>query len=301
MAENISDRNGRALEFAIVRLLLDKIPDSVPLGCTLADQQRDGVKFDALPVSQQSHFINSAKTIFVWLAQKHALDSGNISIERLTDDAAKKGDVTDIRLLISGRVLNLSVKHNHRALKHQRPAATASQAGYAKKSPEDVSYRAAYKKITDAFIGNAAQVKKTATEFAELKTIQTDFIDKQLYAPMCALVTEFLNTQVSKAPYTQQFFSFIVGMTDYHKIIVYQDKIDIHEFAFMPAVESLTAVQRNDSYIDVHFSNGWAIAMRLHTASSRIKGVSVKFDTQLLIESAPVETLNLHAVTATLF
>ncbi len=293
MAENISDRNGRALEFAIVSVLLTKMPNSVVLGNTLADQQRDSVKFAALSEQQQAHFINSAEAIFTWLAKRQETHSDKISIERLSDDAAKKGDVTDIRLIIAGEVINLSVKHNHKALKHQRPAATASQGGYLKNSPEDVSYRVAYKKITDDFLKNAAQLKKGALEFFELKAIQADFIEQQLYAPMCDLVADFLTTQIAKPPHAQLFFSFIVGMTDYHKVVVYPEKIEIHEFALMPAVNSLTAVRRNASYIDVCFSNGWTIAMRLHTASSKIKGVSLKFDTQLVSATIPMEIINL--------
>jgi len=289
MAENISDRNGRALEFAIVTVLIKKIPNLTLLGGTLADQQRDSVKFAALAEPQQTHFIDSAETIFTWLASKHTVNSGKITLERLSDDAAKKGDVTDIRLVIAGKIVNLSVKHNHTALKHQRPTATATQGGFAKKSLEDIKYRADYKKITDAFLNSAAQLKNGAVEFSELKVIQADFIDTQLYAPMCKLVTDFLNLHVAQQPYAQQFFSFIVGMTDYHKIIVYSDKIDIHEFAAMPPVNSLKAMQVGNSYIHVRFSNGWIISMRLHTASSRIKGVSLKFDTQLLDVSTPIE------------
>jgi len=288
MAENISDRNGRALEFAIVSVFIKKIPNLALLANTLADQQRDGVKFAALPEQQQAHFINSAETIFTWLAKKYVIHTGT-TLERLSDNAAKKGDVTDIRLVIAGEVVNLSVKHNHAALKHQRPTATATQGGYTKNSLKDIAYRAAYKKITDDFLTSAAQLKNGAVEFNELKAIQADFIDNQLYAPMCQLVTEFLNFHVAEQPYAQQFFSFIVGMTDYHKIIVYNEKIEIHEFALMPPVNSLKAMQIGNSYINVRFSNGWIISMRLHTASSKIKGVSLKFDTQLLTVSTPIE------------
>ncbi len=293
MSENISDRNGRALEFAIVRVLLDKIPASMPLGQTLVDQKRDSLKFAALPEQQQTHFMTSAEAIFTWLANKHNIHSGKTSIERLTDDAAKKGDVTDIRLYMSGEILNLSVKNNHRALKHQRPGAMANQAGYAKNSPEDLVYRAAYKKITNDFLNFVTELKKDATNFSDLKALQIDVIDKNLYAPMCALVCDFLNTQVSRLPKSQLFFSFIVGMTDFHKVIVYPEKLEIHEFAFMPAVSSLSAVQRNHNYVDVSFSNGWVVSMRLHTASSKIKGVSLKFDTQLLSTNVPVEIIPL--------
>jgi hypothetical protein len=110
---------------------------------------------------------------------------------------------------------------------------------------------------------------------------------------MCKLVCDFLNEHVAKkTDHAQNFFRFIVGMTDYHKIVVYHDKIEIFEFAFMPPVNSLSAVQSSASYINVSFSNGWIISMRLHTASSEIEGVSLKFDTKLLSINAPKQTIH---------
>jgi hypothetical protein len=294
MAENNSDRNGRALEFVIVDFLLQKLPHLTVRGNTHADQQRDSLKFSALPYQKQSDFIKSAGNIFLWLVQltKGAINVNPSSIERLTDDAAKKGDVTDIRLIVAGNVINLSIKHNHTALKHQRPTATANQCGYFKKSLEDENYRLAYKKITEDFLQNANNLKPNAQNFNELDAIQGKFIENNLYAPICKLVCDFLNLHVAKQSYNaQHFFSFIVGMTDYHKIVVYADRIEIFEFAFMPLVNSLSAIQRSASYIDVSFSNGWKISMRLHTASSRIKGVSIKFDTQPLNINVPKEII----------
>lgn len=297
MAENISDRNGRALEFKIVDFLLQKLPHITVLGnSTYADQQRDSFKFSELPTSQQNHFTKSAEKIFLWLEKltENAITHSPSSIERLTDDAAKKGDVTDIRLIVDCKVINLSIKHNHTALKHQRPGATANQCGYPKIALEDVSYREAYKKVIGDFLKSAYALKKDAQDFSELKAVQPDFIDNQLYAPMCDLVCNFLNSNVSSQPNNaQNFFSFIVGMTNYHKIVVPPNhgKIEIFEFAFMPSVNSLSAVRKGSSYIEVSFSNGWQISMRLHTASSRIKGVSIKFDTQPLIINVPIKEI----------
>jgi hypothetical protein len=58
----------------------------------------------------------------------------------------------------------------------------------------------------------------------------------------------------------------------------------------MPEVKSLKAVQTNNSYVNVFFSNGWEISMRLHTASTRLASNSLKFDTQPV--NLEVPTLN---------
>lgn len=294
MAENISDRNGRALEFIIVDILIKKIPNIALLRNTNLDQKRDSVKFNELSDHQKSYFIKSADNVFTWLTGKDDFNLSNVTIERLTDDAAKKGDVTDIRIITSGNIINLSIKHNHLALKHQRPSAIASQCGFIKKSLEDLTYRKAYKKVTDDFLSSANVLRNGAQYFSELIAIQPNFINAQLYSPMCNLVCNFLNTNVSQqSNNAQDFFNFIRGMTDYHKIVVDHKKIEIYEFASVSSVTSLTAALRKDSYIDVSFSNGWDIAMRLHTASSEIKGVSLKFDTQLISMKVPIKSIPL--------
>lgn len=61
----------------------------------------------------------------------------------------------------------------------------------------------------------------------------------------------------------------------------------------MPFVESLKAEHYNNSYVKVYFSNGWDISMRLHTANSRIAGVSLKFNTQPVNLTIPKEIIEL--------
>jgi hypothetical protein len=74
-----------------------------------------------------------------------------VTIERLSDNEGKKGDVTDIRLRFDNRTENLSIKHNHKALKHQRPSATPKQCGFKKTSIESINFKSKYKKITSKF------------------------------------------------------------------------------------------------------------------------------------------------------
>jgi hypothetical protein len=292
--ENNSNRNGRALEFAIVDNLLKKISNSVPLNNTQSYQERDQNKFNELSDSQKIYFNTSADSILSWLERKVDLNSQSISIERMSDDSSKKGDVTDIRIILSNNIINLSIKHNHLALKHQRPSALAIQCGFAKKSPEDSKYRHFYETTTKDFLNRSMLLKNDAINFSDIIGVQPDFINKQLYNPVCNLVCNFLNTHVANSPRNaEHFFSFIKGTTDFYKINVSHKKIDIYEFALLPPVTSLHAKIKGDSYVDVSFSNDWVISMRLHTASSRIEGISLKFDSQLLNMVVPKESIKI--------
>lgn len=283
MARNISDQMGRALEYAIVEYFIDNTDGIAPIGATLHDQVREKVKFDGLTDEQQAHYELSAEKIFEWAGNEWDLaGSKDVNIERLPDSAAKQGDVTDIRLTIDGEIHNLSIKHNHTALKHQRPGSLPQQCGFAKKTEEDKDYRKKYQTLKDTFLENVEANFPHFTEFNEIKAEEGNFINKNLYDPICSLYTEFLNEHGKNPEVAQFFFSFLVGMMDFYKLVVYAEHIEVMEFAEMPSVKRLDAEQVSDSYINVDFFNGWKISMRLHTASSRFEGVSLKFDTQPL-------------------
>ncbi|HSN66331.1 MAG TPA: HaeIII family restriction endonuclease, partial [Fusibacter sp.] len=77
-------------------------------------------------------------------------------------------------------------------------------------------------------------------------------------------------------------FSFLVGKTDYYKIVFKESSnlLIIEEFSALILPNSVVA-QADKNYVHLTFSNRWKISMRLHTASSQIKSSpALKFDTQ---------------------
>ena len=66
---------------------------------------------------------------------------------RFTDYQGTLGNPTDIKVISNSRDLNISLKHNNDAVKHQRPSATAQQFGYQKRSSEDLLFRTQYESI----------------------------------------------------------------------------------------------------------------------------------------------------------
>lgn len=291
MEVNISDANGRALEYAIVNALI-KHSHCECFGCTSADQKRDKIKFEGLSISQQSFYESCAMEIIHWLEERFAQYGGITSIERFSDSVATAGDVTDIRVVFGAFPVNLSIKHNHDALKHQRPPTTAQRCGYAPGSPEDVEFRTKLDSIFLEFLKNAKKLDPKALYFRELKEKKKDFIDTRLYYPICKHVTETIKKLCVKPQNVKVLFRFLVGNTDFYKIVVRHGVITIFRFAEIPEPKSITVTQPSNSYVYLEFSNKWIISMRLHTASSRL-GTSVKFDTQPLnLEQVlPVEKL----------
>lgn len=280
MAENISNRNGRALEYKIVDFLRSK--DS-SFKVTLKpqaqkDQERDIVNYQQIPEELKESYSQCAKVMHNWLTNK--VNIRELVIDKLTDDEAKKkGDVTDIRIFAGKEVINLSIKHGHMALKHQRPPTTALRCGYAKGCKQDTAFRKEYKAIIDNFLILSKELVPTAKKFSELLQADKDFIFDNLYLPICKLVAKAINELCIGKDKTQALFGFLVGTTSFYKVIDHDDKVCILDFNSIELPDKVVANMEGKSYIYLDFSNGWELSLRLHTASSRLGG-SLKFDTQ---------------------
>ena len=272
MAVNISDQNGRALEYAIVKHLKTQY-DVTLTEQALDSQVRDKPKFDDLPPKLKTLYVQSSPKIGNWIKEKKAIDY-DTTLDRPTDEEAKRGDVTDIRLTFKDEsFMNLSIKHNHDAAKHQRPGALPQQCGFSKKSDIDFEYREAYKKIGEAFLRTAHELDPEAIHFEQLKLIDQEFININLYDPICRLTESFLNSICGDQEAVSHFFTFIVGTIDYYKVIVWEDRIEVLPYAGIGNPTFLFAEKRSDNYVKVLFSNGWELEMRLHSASKDITGI----------------------------
>jgi hypothetical protein len=282
---NISDQHGRAFEYAIAATL-GECPNSSLSSRATRDQERDKVKYGNLPDRMKQRFARAAKALVLSLSQTGHRMSG-FSIDRLPDDAAKKGDVTDIRLEWSdGKTLNLSIKNNHHALKHQRPPSLMQQLGYPKKHPMDIKYRSDLSEVFAAFYRSANEVAPSAVNFRDVNAIQLGFVDNYLYSPVCGLAARYLAAELKKPQQCKTFFAFLVGRIDYVKVILKGDALEITDFSAieLPTECKVSQEDGRASYIYLNFNNGWALSLRLHTASSKMGKLggtpSTKFDTQ---------------------
>ena len=285
--ENISDQTGRAFEFAIVSELTRL--SGVTLTSRASDAQiRDSAKFEALDSSRKRLFQEAAKALVKMLVENGV---NSASVDRLSDDEAAAGDVTDIRITPIGKhpVINLSIKNNHHALKHQRPPSLMQQLGFGKGSSQDCGYRAQLQSVFDSFCVASKRLVPDAKKFSQLKDVDHEFINRQLYAPVCELVTATLRKHLANSIVCQTYFRFLVGNTDYIKVVLSQGQLEITHFDQIPMPSTCTVdySSANPGYIYLTFDNGWKISMRLHTASSRLaeqgQTPSTKFDTQPML------------------
>ncbi|MDV3002658.1 MAG: hypothetical protein N5P05_004313 (plasmid) [Chroococcopsis gigantea SAG 12.99] len=271
----LSNLHGRVLEYLIVEAIIRAYPRPVLTNGAKSGQQRDCGKLkDVNPNLLQQ--LNRATNAFLvqWLEPQFLISrQASLIIDRLPDQ--NQTDVTDIRIGLPGETINLSIKHNNVALRHQRPGTTPIHCGYAKSSTEMEQFKQQYKAIAENFTLQTGQ----AQLFAELPHI---LIEELLYAPVCHLVAEFIN--IHSPDCAPALFQYLVGSKDYYKIIIDTNarKLTIQHFNYLAAPSSVNALVRKQ-YVDLTFDNGWEITMRLHTASSRLTGSpSLKFDTKAL-------------------
>lgn len=279
-----SNSHGRALEYVIVNALYSHLKGKGILLTPRAaiSQKRDYDKFNTLLPTEKEEYLMYSELVFEWLNGKFSiLKASNIVIDRIPDNEAMVGDVTDISITIDGIVVNLSVKHNHFALKHNRPPSLAIQCGFPKNSDEDISFRKSLDVINSEFHVKRKILASDKNTFNHIKQLDINFIDDNLYKPTCETVVRFINKNNTSIFLAKSLFVFLVGNKNFYKIIASNKSIEIKEFADIPLPEKVEAKLVGKSYVNLVFSNGWIINMRLHSAATLISNTpSLKFDTQ---------------------
>ena len=278
-----SDFRGRSFEYLIATSMCNQMQGQFTARAA-ADNHRDAGKFTMLDVGTKEDLLHAASAV-PEILNRLGFEIRNPVIDRLPDGVAKSGDPTDIRITSGGSCLNLSIKNNHFALKHQRPNSLMQQLGIEKRSPLDGVYRSRLKSVYGAFDNAVHEIAPRATTFEYLKNVCPSCIEEKLYGPVCRIACETLNSLSNKVECATRYFRFLVGRTDFLKIIHQGRQIIVEDFSSIAMPRTFVAEQQLDKkYIGVRFDNGWKIMMRLHTASSRFsrgKIPSLKFDTQL--------------------
>jgi len=241
---------------------------------TISDQKRDGSRIHELDQHLISRFTKSSEIVLGWLSSKTEITR----VSRLSDISGIKGDVTDIIVFGKNNTsLNLSIKNNHRAVKHQRPGSLIQQLGFPKGSQKDLTYRRELSNIYQNFHLKIQKQTPVPKLFRDVEILKYPFI----YRPVCSLVSETINSFSKELNIPNQYQSFLIGNTNFYKVIVNDGHVNILEFSeIIKSTHMISTCSENYVYVD--FTNGIKVNMRLHTASSRITdNISLKFDSQL--------------------
>lgn len=275
----VSNTYGRAFEYIICKRLEKNIPNFSFTKRAINEQEKDKLLYNGLPENIKNTYKNSAKQISKWiLSQFESIqNSTNVSIDRLPDSEGVKGDVTDIRITTESEVINISLKHNHNALKHPRLSKVPQWINVSDTYALS-NYKQAYNTIWENIIQDAKRNVPGITLFSELNTISDSYINQRIYHPLCELVAQFLISNIINSDQVSNMFYFLVGNCNFIKIIDYPKEIVISNFVDIPTPNKVVITHTQDSYLKMEFDNNWILNLRLHTASSRLITKSIKFD-----------------------
>ena len=307
----ISDALGRAFEFCVTEAILSEcqklFPNKVSLTSRAKEmQQRDQERFNAIGYLDRMRLQASGEKIAKWivenklrrvdgmkservgqptscLSEETVLEGvEKIEIDRIPDIEGVRGDVTDIRIRIFSKggvaTVNISIKHRHGAFKHPRLTRVPEWIGL-NGTKAAAEYLRAYEEIWKNFFNKCKMLSPHAKRFRELKDIDANFVEVNLYRPLYKLVANFIQSNAKSPVQAQQLFSFLVGKYDYIKFIDQDYKIEIRDFSRTPKPNSVKVEYREGGYLYFLFDNRWKLSGRLHTASEWLIK-SIKFDIQ---------------------
>jgi len=281
---------GRAFEWAVGCSMSEKT--SAPIIVNSFSKIAESA-YGKMDEKTKNSFIKAADIAIGHILEKEnslLASSTDRSIEFNTDSAGKHGDVRDVLLHVGGKVLGISCKHNHEALKHSRLSGTRN---FIKAWGIDTNGCSAdyWGKVKPLF------AKLTKLRKDSNRTMRWDAIEdkaNEYYWPVLdAWADEIKNlceqSDEKQAEVCKAIISYLVGKHDFYKVICEGKKrVSIQGFNF-----NNTLATRKTRYPDnintinsknggqfsktIAFNHGYSINFRIHNASSRVES-SLKFD-----------------------
>jgi len=285
---SLSNLHGRVLELCVVKEFEKVLNNKLILSeKTIQDNIRDTEKLNEIKIDKLNHFKSSSVKIVKWIIEHIGKFDSNLKLERLSDEEGKKGDVTDIRLTYDEKTLNISLKNNHLATKHQRPGPTPKHIGLTSDSEEAKHFKIQYQKINFDFFNFVKSKNQNFEKYNEVEEYKLE----HLYEPICNLVSDLLNKHKQRS---KDYLLFLIGNVFFKKIVLFKNYFQISSFDNIPETQRMKSWVERKNYVIVEFNDDILLSMRLHTASSRLsKGGSLKFDTQIQKMNVNKEIINL--------
>jgi len=281
-----SNLYGRSLEYLTAKKIIDKYPNIKLSNATVEMQRRDSKKMSQLDQDLLIEMNKSCEKILLWLEKEAGVPD---TLLRLSDNAGKEGDPTDIRIKFNVKELNISLKHNNYSIKHQRPYSTAQWFGFEKGSKEDLELRKKINILFDKFENKCRQEFPEAETYQEVETLKPF-----LYQGICKIVVDFINNVDLKKYNKNYFFNFIFGDEDIYKIVAKNGDISV-----IPNIkhEEIKIVKANlfhlqsksnnmKNYLRITFNEKISISLRIKNDTSKLFSRIVKFDTKLIDNSS---------------
>lgn len=301
---NTSNNQGRAYEF-ICLLSLHEAINSIRPSLILHNSSYEAAKsaWDTLSVSNQQLYALSAKsTIETIFALEPNIVEQTHDVLNLFIQNDRNGEDADVRDIIIERKdirweIGLSIKHNHKAVKHSRIAKTLDFGEKWYGIPCSDTY---WNDVNPIFTFLETE-KNKGSLFRELPSKEDD-----VYIPLLKAFIKEISTQVTTHKLVpRKMVEYLLSKYDFYKIISIDSKrlTTIQSFNMYGTLNLSSGMDRplikvpvirlptnllhvgfkpnSKTTVIMCFDNGWQFSFRIHNAKDVIE-TSLKFDIQII-------------------
>jgi hypothetical protein len=265
------EQNGRGLEFAFARAFLDCFTNGA-----LYDGGRLGSlqgKFDACAPAHQARFRRAALAYFAMHGVSPELPSeqSDATLTLFTDEEAQHFGVRDFSLVIGPTSQDVSLKHNHFALKHPRIPSLMQSLGVMKGLDEDLRYRVEYDQLLQSIWVELKDAGVALDSFASLG-------DKKftvLYPRVMQFMAETINRFGANSQSVQHLFRFLTG-GDHVKVVVLPKKIQVFDMRLLKRPKKMVAWTDPafPNYMYIEFESALTVSYRIKNDKKELNLIS---------------------------
>ncbi len=309
-----SNNNGRAFEFACLKLLHDKIATcrqvKIVENSAFEAAKRAWEKIDSpLKANFQKSAEIFATTIFN--CEPRMTEKGDDFLT-LAIQQDSKGETADVRDIVVARQnlcweIGFSLKNNHKAAKHSR---LSKNLDFGEKWLGTKASPDYFAEIAPIF-ERLERLKKEDKKWSEIPNKSTQF-----YLPILnAFQQELLKIALENKNAVRHLGEYLLGAFDYYKVIHFDPKkmVQIQTFnlrktlnlsskhakpkLLIPAcalprkILNLRFKEKSHNTLLLQLDEGWLFSLRLHNASTRVEP-SLKFDIQIKAMPTSVLVMN---------
>ncbi len=297
-----SNNYGRAYEFACLQILAETLrPFREVLVAENSSYEAAEVARKKVPAKLQENLLASSRAaVEVLLDCEVFLTEGTdaLSLNLQTDTHGEEGDVRDIIVArrACGWEIGLSLKHNHKAVKHSRLATTLD---FGKKW-YGIACSQSYWTAIEPIFKRLEAAKEKGALWREMK-------DKSMaiYKPLlAAFMAEVKKQSSGNSAVARRLAEYLLGEFDFYKVVsqdreeatyvtpynlrgnlnkatsAAKPKVQIEKTDLPKQILACDFIGEHNNKIFMAMDNGWQFTFRLHNASSRVEP-SLKFDVQL--------------------
>lgn len=299
-----SNNQGRAYEFAWINALYHVLSANrkvqIVQNSSLYANKR---AWDTMDDQTQRVFEISARSAVDAILQLEPLarenDDAELFLEFQKDDAGIQGDVRDIVIKRNDIPweCGLSIKHNHKAVKHSRLSHGLDFGKEWFHMPCTESY---WNDVTPIF-DRLKEEKQKDRKWSELA-----HKEDEVYIPLLNAFMDEINRAYQRdASMPEKMVAYLIGTKDYYKVVSDDKKqltsiytFNIHNTLNEPGKTQMPAIsvpvvklpteliemkfkKGSSNTIEMYLNHGWQLSFRIHNASTKVEP-SLKFDIQFI-------------------